>query len=90
MADKLDDGSKSAIEAAIKKVRDAESGTDVAAIKSAVEELEQATHALSKHMYEAAQQPAGGADAGGAAPEAAAESGSSDEEVIDAEFEKKE
>ncbi|MEW4528175.1 MAG: molecular chaperone DnaK [Maioricimonas sp. JB045] len=89
-ADKLDDGSKSAIEAAIKKVRDAESGTDVAAIKSAVEELEQATHALSKHMYESAQQPAGGADAGGAAPEAAAESSSSDEEVIDAEFEKKE
>jgi len=89
-ADKLDDGSKSAIEAAIKKVRDAESGTDVAAIKSAVEELEQATHALSKHMYESAQQPAGGADAGGTAPEAAAESSSSDEEVIDAEFEKKE
>ncbi|QDU39016.1 Chaperone protein DnaK [Maioricimonas rarisocia] len=88
-ADKLDEGSKGAIESAIKKVREAEEGTDVAAIKSAVEELEQATHALSKHMYEASQQAGAAGDAGGAA-EPAAESSSSDEDVIDAEFEKKE
>ncbi|MFG0333687.1 MAG: molecular chaperone DnaK [Maioricimonas sp. JB049] len=85
-ADKLDEGAKGAIESAIKKVREAEEGTDVAAIKSAVEELEQATHALSKHMYEAAQQAGAAGDAG----EPAAESSSADEDVIDAEFEKKE
>src|SRR5690606_14805502 len=49
-ADKLDEASKSAIEAAIKKVNDATSGEDVAAMERAVDELQQATHAFSKHM----------------------------------------
>ncbi len=89
-ADKLDEGSKSAIESAIKKVRESEQGSDVAAIKSAVEGLEQATHALSRHMYEAAQRASGGGagEAAGAGATAAAAGG--DDNVIDAEFEKKE
>ncbi|SFJ33117.1 molecular chaperone DnaK [Planctomicrobium piriforme] len=84
-ADKLDDASKSAIEAAIQKVRDAEKGEDAAAIKSAVENLEQATHALSKHIYEAASKAGGDANTAGAAE---AKSGA-DDDVIDAEFETK-
>ena len=84
-AEKLDSGSKSAIEAAMTKVKEAEKGSDVAAIKSAVENLEQAMHALSKHMYEAAQQ----ASAGGAAPGGDGSAKPADENVIDAEFEKK-
>jgi molecular chaperone DnaK len=61
----------------------------VAAIKSAVEGLEQATHALSKHMYESAQAAAsGGAAPGGAGPAGGA-SAPADDNVIDAEFEKK-
>jgi molecular chaperone DnaK len=85
-AEKLDAGSKSAIEAAMEKVKEAEKGSDVAAIKSAVENLEQAMHALSKHMYEAAQQ----ASASGAAPTSGDGSAKpADENVIDAEFEKK-
>ncbi|QDT56298.1 Chaperone protein DnaK [Caulifigura coniformis] len=86
-ADKLDAGSKSAVESASAKVNEALKGDDVAAINSAAENLEQATHALSKHMYESAQ--AGG----GAAPGDAAGNGQpagGDENVIDAEFEKKE
>lgn len=83
-ADKLDAGSKSAIEAAIQKVKDKEKGDDAAAIEQAVEELNQAAHALSKHMYEqgAQGQPGaeGGPTGGGAKP---------DDDVIDAEFEKK-
>ena len=89
-AEKLDEGSKSAIESAIEKVKEAEKGDDVGAIKSAVEGLEQATHALSKHMYESSQAAGGAApDAGAAAPEAEASSGADDDNVIDAEFEKK-
>jgi molecular chaperone DnaK len=84
-AEKLDAGSKSAIEAAMEKVKEAEKGSDVAAIKSAVENLEQAMHALSKHMYEAAQQ----ASAAGAAPSGDGSAKPADENVIDAEFEKK-
>jgi molecular chaperone DnaK len=84
-AEKLDAGSKSAIEAAMEKVKEAEKGSDVAAIKSAVENLEQAMHALSKHMYEAAQQ----ASTAGAAPGGDGGAKPADENVIDAEFEKK-
>jgi molecular chaperone DnaK len=83
-ADKLDAGSKSAIEASIEKVKKAEAGTDPDAIKSALDELTQATHALSKHIYEAANAQPGG----GGAPEASADAGGGDD-VIDAEFEKK-
>lgn len=82
-ADKLDEASKSAIEASIAKVREVEKSDDVEKIKSAIEELTQASHALSKAMYES--QAAGEPGADGAAPQ-----GSADEEVIDAEFEKKE
>ena len=88
-ADKLDDASKSAIESSIAKVNEAAKGEDVAAINSAIEELNQATHALSKHMYEAAAQAAPQAG-GDAAPQGTPADGSADEDVIDAEFEKKE
>lgn len=87
LGDKLDEGSKTAIDAAVQKVHEAAKGEEVAAINSAVENLEQATHALSKHMYEAQQAAAasGGSDA------SVAQGGDSggDDNVIDAEFEKK-
>jgi molecular chaperone DnaK len=81
-ADKLDAGSKSAIEASIAKVKSVSEGSDAAAIKSACDELMQASHALAQHMYgdKAGGQP--GAEAG-------PKSGGSDDNVIDAEFEKK-
>jgi molecular chaperone DnaK len=82
----LDEGSKTAVTSAIEQVKTAAKGDDVAAINSAVSNLEQASHALSKHMYEAAQKAAEqGGD--GSRPEAAA--ASADDDVIDAEFEKK-
>jgi len=83
-ADKLDDASKSAIEASIEKVNEAAKGEDVAAIESAISDLEQAAQAFSK-LYE--QQQAAG-DAGQSTdgqPEGEKKDG---EEVIDAEFEK--
>src|SRR5579859_1230233 len=53
-ADKLDASSKSAIESSMERVNKAAQGEDIGAIDSAVKDLEQATHALSKHIYEAA------------------------------------
>lgn len=82
--EKLDDASKEALKAAIEKVNEAEKGEDIAAIKSAIENLEQASHALSKHIYEAAN-AAGGQTEGEEGASAPA-----DDDVIDAEFEKKE
>ncbi len=76
---KLDAGSKSAIEAAIAKVKEVEKGDDLGAINSAVEALQQASYAMAQHM----QGAPGGAEAAAAPPEA------KDDGVIDAEFEKK-
>lgn len=85
--DKLDDSSKEALNSAIEKVKEAEKGEDTAAIKSAIENLEQAAHALSKHIYEAASAEGGqGAGDGAAAAETVP---ADDDDVIDAEFEKK-
>ena len=88
-AEKLDETSKSAIEASIKKVNEASGGEDVATIESAIEELTQATHALSKHMYESAATaetpPTGDGQQVDAGAESAAEG-----DVIDAEYEKSE
>ncbi len=84
-ADKLDAGSKSAIESAMAKVKEKEKSDDPAAIDSAIAELESAMHAMSQHMY---TQPGAEGAAAGAAPGGAKPAGGGDD-VIDAEFEKK-
>jgi molecular chaperone DnaK len=80
--DKLDAASKSAIESSIAKVKSASEGSDTAAIKSAASELAQAAQALAQHMSADNSGPqAGSASSSGP--------GGSDDNVIDAEFEKK-
>ncbi|QDU09555.1 molecular chaperone DnaK [Gimesia aquarii] len=85
-AEKIDDSSKSAIEASVKKVNDAIGTEDAAAINSACEELQQATHAFTEQMYKESQ--AAGADSTSAEGGDAA-APAEEEDVIDAEFEKK-
>jgi molecular chaperone DnaK len=89
--DKLKESDKVALEAAIAKVREAAKGEDVDRIKSAVGELEAASHAMSEAMYKAAAAGAGataGAAPGG--PDGGAAGGQSPEDdAIDAEFEVK-
>jgi molecular chaperone DnaK len=83
-ADKLRDSDKEPLQKAIETTRETAKGTDLAAIKSAIEQLEAASHAFSKLLYER-----GGANtaAGGeAAPES---QGKSDDDVIEGEFEVK-
>ncbi len=84
--DKLQESDKAPLEAAIEKVRETSKGDDTDAIKTAVKELEQASHALSKVMYESAD--AGAAGGKQSAPEPAAEAAAEDD-AIDAEFEVK-
>ena len=48
--EKLDASSKSAIEAAMEKVRTAEKGDDPAEINAAVEQLQQAGYAMAQHI----------------------------------------
>ena len=89
-ADKLKDSDKQPLEAAIAKAREAAKGDNVDAIKSAITELEHASNAMNKVLYEAGNaagaagaQPGAGGDAGASAKQGG------DDDVIDAEFEVK-
>ncbi len=85
-SEKLTDDDKEPMNKAIEKVKTAAAGDDTAAIKQATGELETASQAFSKVLYEnaesGAESPAG--DAGGAA------AASEDDDAIDADFEVKE
>jgi molecular chaperone DnaK len=87
--DKLKDSDKQALESAIAKVREAAKGDDPARIKSAVSELEAASHAMSEALYKAAAGAASPGAAPGASTDGGAAPSSDEEEAIDAEFEVK-
>ena len=80
--EKLSDNDKAPMEAAMKKVRDAIASGETEAIKSATNELEQASTAFTKILYE----KAGAESAGGAGEEAIKPT---EDDAIDAEFEVK-
>ena len=71
------------------KVREAAKGDDPAKIKAAISELEQASHALSKTLYEAGARPGGPEAAAGAGAKTDGQGGGGKDEPIDAEFEVK-
>jgi molecular chaperone DnaK len=74
--------------AAIEKVKKAAEGDDLAEIKAASDELEAASQAFSKVLYEKTDAAGeAGADAAGAA--GATAGGNDDDDAIDAEFEVK-
>jgi molecular chaperone DnaK len=87
---KLAAADKEAVTKAIEKTREAAKTDDLDRIKSAVHELEQASHALSKTLYEkAGAQQAPGAAPGGQGPQPGAAPSGGDDDTIDAEFEVK-
>lgn len=83
--DKIPAEKKAPIEAALNKLKDAHKSQDVAAIDTAVAEMNAAWTAASEELYKATQQQGGqpGGDQGGAGHTA----GSGGENVTDAEFE---
>ncbi len=82
----LKDADKEAVRASMKRVREAAATEDTSKIRSAISELDQAAQALSSSIGAGA-----GAQAGGGAGSSDGDNGASaDDEVIDAEFEKKE
>ena len=83
-AEKLSDADKEPMQTAIKKVRDAVAANDVDLIKSSTADLEQASQAFSKVLFEKSS-AAQGDD--GASPDSAAPA--TDDDAIDAEFEVK-
>jgi len=86
---KLAAADKEAVQRAIEKTREAAKSDDIERIKAAVRELEQASHALSKTLYERAGAQAASGDGGTRTAGRTATAGS-DDDAIDAEFEVKE
>jgi molecular chaperone DnaK len=87
-AGKISDADKQPIQAAVEKLKQKASNEDTAAIRQAINELEQAAHAMAQHLYGKGQDQAGGpgpqpAGAGGPGPD------KGKDDVIDAEFEVK-
>src|SRR5262245_44502368 len=91
--EKLGAADKTALEAAIAKVREAAKGEDADRIKSALSEMEAASHAMSEALYKAAAAGAGASASAAGSPGtdggAAAGGTSPEDDAIDAEFEVK-
>lgn len=83
--DKITEADKAPINAAITKVKDAISRNDLAAVKTATAELEQAASAMAQHLY--AKAGSGATPSGGPTGESGKKDGPDD--VIDAEYEVK-
>jgi molecular chaperone DnaK len=81
--EKIEGSEKEAVSTALQGVKDALSGTDIEAIKSATEKLMTASQGFSQRLYEQASQAAA-SDGSGATAEQAADA--ADEEVVDAEI----
>ena len=84
MGDKVSESDKAPVLAAIEKLKEAQKGTDVAAIKAATDEVQQAFYAVSEKLYQNAA-PQGDPNA---TPGAGAQpNGGNDDGVVDADFE---
>ncbi len=85
---KLSDADKAPIQAAVDRVKETMKGSDVEPIRQAVNNLQQAAHAMAQHI----QRGGGGGGpegAGGGGPQQPSGDGHGKDDVIDAEFEVK-
>ena len=89
--DKLSDDDKKPIEDAVEQLKQANGGSDIDAIKTAIERLNKAWEPVAQKMYQAAQQeaqtPPNGADANTDANESSDEGSTKESDVEDADFE---
>jgi len=87
MGDKLEEGDKTAITAAIERVKESLKGTDTPVIKEAVEALEKAFHAASEKLYAQAAADQTGGGAGNPAGDAGAQTSDGGDAFYDADYE---
>ena len=78
LGDKISADEKASIQTAVDKLKEVNKGTDVAAIKAATEEVQQAFYKVSEKLYQQAN-PQGGAQGGYQQP--------ADDGVVDADYE---
>ena len=82
--DSLSDTDRAPVQAAIDRVKQTRDGTDVNAIRQALNNLQSAAHAMAQHVGRA-----GGAGPGPAGSDGQGRTGGGKEDVQDAEFEVK-
>jgi molecular chaperone DnaK len=100
--DKISAGEKEKVEKALEKLKKAKESDNAVEIKKSIEEVTQASHEFSKHLYEEAAKQQGAAQAAGGpgAPpppqnggdpgaKAGSKGGAGDEKIIDADFKTK-
>ena len=80
LGDKIDAGEKASIQAAVDNLKELNKGTDITAIRNAIEEVKKAFYAVSEKLYQQAN-PQGGA---GCDPNCG---GCGDDGVVDADYE---
>ncbi len=85
--DKLPADKKQPIESALQKLKDAHKAQDVAAINSAIDELNNVFQAASQEMYNAQQQQGGAQQGAPHADQQQTNNGGKDQEVTDVDFE---
>ena len=85
--DKIPADKKPGIEQALQQLKDAHKAADVAAIDSAIANLNNVMQAASAQMYQGGAQPGAGAQAGAGAQQQAGGDAKSDETIQDADFE---
>ena len=86
MGDKVTEAEKAPVKEAIEKLKTAQKGTDLAAIKAATEELQKAFYAVSEKLYKNAA-PQGEPNANPNAGQAGQQAGGNDDGVVDADYE---
>ena len=88
LGDKVDSATKSKVEDATSRLKKAMEGDDEAEIKKLSDELTQSSHKLAEAMYQqASQAQTGEQQAGAESAQQAGASSSTDEDVVDADFE---
>ena len=85
--DKIPADKKPGIEQALQQLKDAHKAADVAAIDSAIANLNNVMQAASAQMYQGGAQPGAGAQAGAGAQQQAGGDAKSDDTIQDADFE---
>ena len=86
MGDKVTEAEKAPVKEAIEKLKTAQKGTDLAAIKAATEEVQKAFYAVSEKLYKNAA-PQGEPSANPNASQAGPQAGGNDDGVVDADYE---
>ena len=86
MGDKVTEAEKAPVKEAIEKLKTAQKGTDLAAIKAATEEVQKAFYAVSEKLYKNAA-PQGEPNANPNAGQAGQQAGGNDDGVVDADYE---